>query len=379
MGRRNSAIDTAVASVEESATQAPQVSDNQHAATGIAFPTGSTLLNLALSNDHNGGFDAGKVVSIIGDSSAGKSILVDTVLAEACRLERFDEYALVHDDAEAAMAFDMSHLFGNKMAARTQVLSYDTDPVASNIIDDFKLNMGRAMRNGPVVWALDSWDAVMSAEEKKAYETALDGKDPKGSMGAEKAKAAHELFRNLCRDIRATKSLLMVLFQTKDRMGGGFGGKTKSGCNAPTFFSTHELWMKLRERIIKRDREIGRRILVQVRKNKILGPPRECYVDIYPSVGIDDIGPSIDFLLAMGHWKSGGTTPKTVNPPKNKVVVSDVAKLSAPEFNFVGQKGRLIKEIDAHPAKYAKLCRIVAKVWNELEQDIRIQRTSRYE
>ena len=76
------------------------------------IPTGSTLLNCAISDDPFGGFKIGKIANLVGDSSAGKSMLAVTCLAEVAMYSRFDQFRLIYDEPEAAMEFNMNHLFG---------------------------------------------------------------------------------------------------------------------------------------------------------------------------------------------------------------------------------------------------------------------------
>ena len=45
--------------------------------------TGSTMLNLAISNKVNGGYPIGRVINIVGDKSSGKTLLAIEALASA--------------------------------------------------------------------------------------------------------------------------------------------------------------------------------------------------------------------------------------------------------------------------------------------------------
>ena len=68
----------------------------------ILIPTGSVLLNLACSNSKRGGFGAGKMVNLIGDSSSGKTLLALSMFAEVAKLKQFKDYHFVYDDVEHA-------------------------------------------------------------------------------------------------------------------------------------------------------------------------------------------------------------------------------------------------------------------------------------
>ena len=61
------------------------------------IPTGSTLLNCACADNPWAGYGLGKLVNLIGDSSAGKTFLALTCLADACLLDRFNDYRIIYD------------------------------------------------------------------------------------------------------------------------------------------------------------------------------------------------------------------------------------------------------------------------------------------
>ncbi len=86
--------------------------------TTLLVPSGSTLLNLACSGSTAGAYKVGKIVNIIGDSSAGKSIEGFTLLAECANNPAFDKHELIYDDVESANSFNLEYLFGEKAAKR---------------------------------------------------------------------------------------------------------------------------------------------------------------------------------------------------------------------------------------------------------------------
>jgi len=99
-------------------------------------PTGSTMLNLAMSDTPWGGPLLGRIWNLVGDNSAGKTFLWYSLLAECVRLKRFADYAPIHDDAEKAVFFDVPYLFGQRLADKIRASRYDDDdePLVSKTV-----------------------------------------------------------------------------------------------------------------------------------------------------------------------------------------------------------------------------------------------------
>jgi RecA/RadA recombinase len=138
----------------------------------LFVPTGSALLNLALSDRADGGFLTGKIANIIGDSSSGKTFQALTLLAEAAHNPRFDDYLLVYDDAEAACEFDFVKLFGQKTADRILPPSLDPDePGHSATLTSLQSNLRRLLKGDkPFIYIQDSLDALTTEAELKHAE-----------------------------------------------------------------------------------------------------------------------------------------------------------------------------------------------------------------
>lgn len=271
--------------------------------------TGSTLLNLVLTDQRNAGFRKGRIVNLVGDSSAGKSFLALTVLAEASQSPKFDEYRLIYDDAENALCFDMEKLFGKKAAERIDV------SLKSDTIQKWKRNMVRLVEEGvPFIYVLDSFDSLTSSEAlDRALKAAKSDGDESGSFKTEKPRIGSETAAMLAEPIAETGSILIIVSQTRDNIGVTFGEKkTRSGGKWLQFYSTHVPWMAIvgrdrREITIKGKkikRTVGVNTCVRCKKNKVTGKERECNLKISYDYGIDDIFSNIQFLVESGVWAS---------------------------------------------------------------------------
>ena len=325
-------VDSSKKEVKERSTSPPDPSR--------LIPTGSTLLNCACADNPWSGFGLGKLVNLIGDSSAGKTLLALTTFAEVCEHKRFKEYRLIFDDAEEALEFDLSYLLGTKVAKRIEPpQGTKKQPKYSNTAEDFKANVLNAVREDePFIYVLDSFDALTTKEEEdKAYKKALkaagtetEAKEIKDAHKAKKAAHASELYRLVCGELKKTDSTLIVVSQVRDLIGAlPFGPKkTRSGGRALKFYSTHEMWMVIKGRERRKKRKVGINAVIDITKNKLTGKERDVPIKIWYDYGIDDISVNIDFLLEEEHWRKKKQT------------------ILAKEFNIEATKGVLLEQIE---------------------------------
>jgi len=344
--------------------------------TSTLIPSGSTLLNLACSDNPYGAFALGRIVTLPGGSASGKTILMLTMLAECTNDKRFDNYELIYDDGEETCSgFDIKYLFGDNLAKRIIPPQYDKndEPLHSETIQDFKANiLTRTKSDKPFIYILDSLDSLTSDEELvREYKAALiKAKDPeavkelKGSYKTEKAKGIGEALRMINGKIKHTKSSLFIVQQERASIGVMFGSKkTTSGGQAPFFYSTHQVWLNskipITKEIKKQKREIGHSIIAKVKKNKITGKLRTVEFDIFSDYGVDDIASCIDFLISAGHWKKTGQI------------------INAHELEFKETKQNLITIIEDQKLQN-KLSIITGKVWNGIEESLRLDRSRNF-
>lgn len=350
------------------------ISDNGAGKEPTGFlSTGSTLLNLALSDSPFGGFMKGKYYFLVGDSTSGKTFFSMTCFAEACQMPSFSEYRLIYDNVEDGMLMDVERLFGAEAARRVEPpASHEGEAVHSATIEEFYYHLDDAIKEGqPFVYVLDSMDGLSSdaegtkfEEQKRAHRA---GKDAAGSYGDGKAKSNSAGLRKALAGLRRTGSILIIIAQTRDAIGAGpfQPRKTRSGGHALRFYATAEIWTALGGKITKtirgRTRKVGDKIKLNLRKNRVTGKLHEVWVELYPSFGIDDLGSCVDYLLQEGWWKKAKQTIK------------------AKEFGLECTKDKLVREIEQSPRKIRKLRRLVAKCWRDIEEACAINRQRRYE
>ena len=338
--------------------------------------TGSTMLNLSISDRVDGGWPLGKINTIPGQSTAGKTILALHSLAEAAIDPRFDDYELIHDDTERRNDFDLKKMFPpllNRLVTPTGVLYKDLASVdieesgITTTIQELQARILSKNKKGQkFIWVVDSLDAITTEEEiKKEMERARNlekGKENKtGTYAMEKAKAIHRILRTVNDRIQENGSLLLICQQLRQKINPSFGEKHwyTNGGEGPYYYSHSRPFLKKGSAIKVLGRTIGRETKVDMDKNSVTGKIRSISFDIYYDLGIDDVGSMVQFLLTEKHWKSGSW-------------------IEAPELKLrENGKAKLVKAIEDRNLE-RRLKRIVQKKWNEIEEELKLNRKSRY-
>lgn len=328
--------------------------------------SGITLLNLACSNTARKGIPMGCAILMVGDSAAGKTWLTLEFMAAAANDPRFDDYALIHDDAEGGAKMNKEKYFGKKAAKRIVL----PGEYASTAVEEFYDRAEDALDNGPCIYAIDSQDVLTSsAEQKKIKEQKADrrrGREEKGAMTDAKAKVHSQRLRGLVSKYHRNNSILIILCQTRENMGFGaqFNPKTRAGGNALRFYSDLEFWLSIKKRlkqnILKKDRPIGVITKLKLKKNRITGREGEIEIPIYYSSGVDNTGANVNYLIEEGVWSG---KEKTVN---------------APDFDFKGTTEKLIRKIEFEDRE-AELEKLVKERWLEVLAASEIKRKPRYQ
>ena len=334
--------------------------------------TGITLLNLALSGDAAGGWAVGKMYNVVGDKSTGKTLMALSALAEAAHNPAFDSYGLYHDDAEAACEFAVAKLFGRRLADR---LRPPPRGEASHTIEDWRASILQLLDAGePFIYVLDSFDSLTTREEvdlvNEHVRADLAGTKQKGTYGMARAKINSQLFRIITSRLAATRSILLIISQTRQSINAGpFEPQTyRAGGAALDFYSSGVIWLNVRETLRRETARyiVGQRVNAKIEKNKLTGRRGVvsfCYLYDY---GLDDVRACIDWLVEAGVWTKTG---------QGRITPRGAGSL---ERIGVGTADQLAKRIDAARALPA-LRRVTAAAWAALMERLKPEgRTPRY-
>lgn len=336
--------------------------------TPLLVPSGSVMLNLACSNTWRGAYPVGRMVNLIGDSNSGKTYLALEMMAQCCQNPRFDDYELIYDDTEHALSMNIRELFGRKLADRITGPDgplHTTD--SSRTIEDFHFNVKDALKMGPCIYVLDSFDALSSEQDldkieemRKAREA---GKEIAGSYNLAKPKKASQILQDIVCDIEKTNSFLLIISQTRENLTpGSFEKKTRSGGKALKFYASHEIWLavtgRLRKAVNGKSRVIGSELKAKVSKNKLTGTFREVDFDFRQGYGCDDISSCIDFLKGEG------------------VIKGSANSLSWRDYSL--SLSKLIQTIEDKNIE-PQLFKDAQEAWVEVEEKLKPTRKSKYE
>lgn len=340
-----------------------------------ALSTGSTMLNLACTDEPRYGFIKGGYYFLWGDSASGKTWLTMTCFAEAKLNPAFQNHELHFDDAEGGALMNIEHYFGKQVAA-------NLIPHQSETIQDFYRTMYDLLVVGKkkIIYVLDSENALDNAAAKKKFRenkvAAAKGEKEAGSYGDGKAKYHSENIRWVLSAVRKTGSILIIIGQSRDNMNAfGFADrKTKSGGRSLSFYANLEMQSSVGKPIKKIVREIAREVgtnaMVLVRKNRVtgkIGKARTATIPIYHGHGIDDVGSMVDYLISEKYFLPAG-------PNKDRRT-----QFQIPEVDFIGTRREIIQFIEAHDAQEI-FQDMAAKIWNEIETEcLLVNRKRKYQ
>lgn len=316
--------------LDGSSGQASTYFTNVAERTDLKFiSTGCSLLNAAVG----GGWVLGRCANIVGDKSAGKTLLAIEACANFHRTypggyirykeaeAAFDErYAEALGMPVAAVDFkgrpvsprdeeELAELQAKMAEARNdrereplekavKKLRKKGVGVPQNTIEAFyedvlwclDQNPGR-----PMLYVLDSLDAL-SDEAEQGREIG------DASFGGSKPKKIGEMFRRLIDRLERQDAALIIVSQLRDKIGVTFGEKqTRSGGKALDYYASHIIWLselgKIERTIDGIKRVTGVDIRARVRKNKVGLPFRECSYPILFGYGIDDLTAGVEWLI----------------------------------------------------------------------------------
>lgn len=130
------------------------------------------------------------------------------------------------------------------------------------------------------------------------------------------------------------------------------------------FFATVQIWTSkkgdLKRTVEGKERVIGSTVQLDIQKNRISGWDGQVTAPFHRSVGVDETGACVDYLVEE-LW---GKDKKGI--------------IKAPEFDFEGRREDLIRLIEKDDAE-DELRSLVRRTWAEIEEKSAVVRKSRYD
>ena len=252
--------------------------------------TGSTLLNLAISNKPNGGIAVGRITEINGLESSGKSLIGAHILAETQKKGG----VAVYIDTETSVSQDFLKVIGVDVSSMLY-LHLETVEDIFEAIEHIVAKVRESDKDRLVTILVDS---VAAASTKVEMQADFD----KDGWATAKAIIISKAMRKITQMIGRQKVALVFTNQLRQKLGVMFGDPwTTSGGKALPFHASTRVRLKNKGQIKDAKKNvIGMTILSQVIKNR-LGPPlRKAEFPLYFESGIDDVG---SWLTVMKDYK----------------------------------------------------------------------------
>lgn len=252
-------------------------------------PSGSSMLDLAISNRKAGGFPVGRITEVTGLEASGKSLLVAHAIANTQKLGGIGIFI----DTEAAVSKE----FFESIGVNVSEMLYLTLETMEDIFTAIDTIMDKVRTSGDSRLITIVVDSVMGASTKIEMEADYD----KDGWSTTKAIVLSKGMRKLTNQIARQKVCLIFTNQLRTKLGVSFGDPyTTSGGKALGFHSSVRLRLKKKNSITLTTKGIkqivGVQTQAQVIKNR-LGPPlKTVEYDIYFDSGIDDYGSWLTIL-----------------------------------------------------------------------------------
>ena len=249
--------------------------------------TGSSTLDLAISNKPNGGIAVGRITEINGLESSGKSLLGAHILAET---QKKDGVA-VYIDTETSVSREWLETIGVDVS-KLLYLHVETVEDIFECIESIISKIRESDRDRLVTILVDS---LAGASTKVEMEADFE----KDGWATSKAIIVSKAMRKITQMIGRERIALVFTNQLRQKLGVMFGDPwTTSGGKALPFHSSTRIRLKNMGQIkvgAKND-VIGMKCRAQIIKNR-LGPPlRHADFNLYFDSGIDDKGSWLQVL-----------------------------------------------------------------------------------
>ena len=258
--------------------------------------TGSSMLDLAISNRPDGGIAVGRITEINGLESSGKSLLGAHILAETQKKDGISVYI----DTETSVSQDFLEVLGVDMG-KMLYLHLETVEEIFEAIEEIVTKVRESDKDRLVTIMVDSLAAASTKVE-------IEADFEKDGWATSKAIIISKAMRKITQLIGREKIALVFTNQLRQKLGVMFGDPwTTSGGKALPFHASTRIRLKNMGQIKDSKKNVlGMKCRAQIVKNR-LGPPlRHADYDMYFDRGIDNYGAWLTVLKEHKLIKSGG-------------------------------------------------------------------------
>ena len=258
--------------------------------------TGSTLLDLAVSNRPDGGLAAGRITEINGLEGTGKSLIGAHALASTQKKGGLAVYI----DTESAVSAEFLQAIG----IDTDKMLYVHLETVEDIFDTIETIVTKIRESDKDKLVTILVDSLAAASTKVEMDADFD----KDGWATSKAIVLSKAMRKITQMIARQKVCLIFTNQLRQKMGVMFGDPwTTSGGKALPFHASTRIRLKNLGQIKDAKKNtIGMKMRAQVIKNRLGPPMRHADFELYFESGIDDEGSWLHVLKEHKLVKVGG-------------------------------------------------------------------------
>ena len=262
--------------------------------------TGSSLLDLAISNRPNGGIPVGRITEITGMEASGKSLISAHLLANT---QKKDGLA-VYIDTENALNEEFARAIGIDVS-KMLYIQLETVEDIFEVIESIIMKVRESSKDRLVTICVDSVAAATTKLEQAAdYE--------KDGWATARALVLSKAMRKITQLIGRQRICLVFTNQLRQKLGVSFGDPwTTSGGKALQFHASCRLRLKgmgqITTKVNDKKQCIGIKTRAQVVKNRMGPPLKTAEFDIRFESGIDDIGSWLALMKEYKMVKQGGS------------------------------------------------------------------------
>jgi recombination protein RecA len=303
--------------------------------------TGSTMLDLAISNRPHGGLPVGRIIEITGLEASGKSLLAAHALADTQKKGGLAVYI----DTENAISREFLEAIGINLKDMLYV-PLETVEDIFDAIDSIVESIRKNSKNRLVTIVVDS---VAGASTKQEMAADYD----KDGWATSKAIILSKAMRKITNFVGRERICLIFTNQLRTRLGVSFGDQwTTSGGKAIAFHSSVRLRLKsvgqikLAKSVDAPEAVVGITTRAQVVKNRMGPPLRSVDYEIYFDSGIDDYGSWLTMMKNFNLVTQAGAWYTYTNTDTGEIV-----KFQSKDF-----KSKLIDDPEMKEQVYKTIC-----------------------
>ena len=284
--------------------------------------TGSTILDLAISNRPNGGVAVGKITELNGLEGSGKSLIGSHLLAST---QKKDGVA-VYIDTESAVSQEFLRAIGVDTSKMVYV-HLETVEEIFDTIETIVTKIRESNKDKLVTILVDSLAAASTKVE-------MDADFDKDGWATSKAIVISKAMRKITQMIARQKVALVFTNQLRQKLGVMFGDPwTTSGGKALPFHSSTRVRFKNTGQIKDGSKNtIGIKIKGQVIKNRLGPPMRTAEFPLYFDTGIADYDSWLTVMKEHKIVKQGGSWYTLQHIDMDTGEVLDEYKFQSKEF-----------------------------------------------